>query len=191
MITGTSGRISLTFGSISSPVIPGMLMSDRIRISDWPIEDPMRDSASGAELAKSMMKRCERRSRRNCWRNNASTSGSSSTTSTKTLTTNLWSCLKDCWLFLVSWQNDRELGKFALEGIDVNRATVLFHNDVVTHRQSKPGAFAGRLGGKERIEHFFFHIRRNSGAVVADPDLDMICASFCRRAHDRLAIGAP
>ena len=34
MMTGTSGRISLTFGSISSPVMPGMLMSDRIRISD-------------------------------------------------------------------------------------------------------------------------------------------------------------
>ena len=34
MMTGTSGRISLTFGSISSPVMPGMLMSERIKISD-------------------------------------------------------------------------------------------------------------------------------------------------------------
>src|SRR5581483_5302808 len=34
MITGTSGRIALTLGSISSPVMPGMLMSERIRISD-------------------------------------------------------------------------------------------------------------------------------------------------------------
>ena len=39
MITGTSGRISLTLGSISSPVMPGMLMSDRIRISDCSMVD--------------------------------------------------------------------------------------------------------------------------------------------------------
>ena len=34
MITGTSGRSARTFGSISSPLMPGMLMSDRIRISE-------------------------------------------------------------------------------------------------------------------------------------------------------------
>ena len=34
MMTGTSGRAAFAFGSSSSPVIPGMLMSDRIRISD-------------------------------------------------------------------------------------------------------------------------------------------------------------
>src|SRR5262249_49003175 len=33
MITGTFGRAAVTFGSISSPLMPGMLMSDRIRIS--------------------------------------------------------------------------------------------------------------------------------------------------------------
>ena len=34
MMTGTSGRSSLTLGSISRPLMPGMLISDRIRISD-------------------------------------------------------------------------------------------------------------------------------------------------------------
>ncbi len=33
MITGTSGRNSQTFGNISRPVMPGMLMSERISIS--------------------------------------------------------------------------------------------------------------------------------------------------------------
>src|SRR5215471_7463152 len=33
MITGTFGRAAFTFGSISSPLMPGMLMSDRIRTS--------------------------------------------------------------------------------------------------------------------------------------------------------------
>ena len=66
MMTGTSGRIALTLGSISSPVIPGMLMSDRIRISDCSIVEAMRESASAAELAKSIVKRCARKSLRNC-----------------------------------------------------------------------------------------------------------------------------
>jgi hypothetical protein len=33
-------------------------MSDRIRISDWPMEEATRASASAAELAKSITKRC-------------------------------------------------------------------------------------------------------------------------------------
>src|SRR6478752_222946 len=36
MITGTSGRAALAFGNNSRPVIPGMLMSERIRINDAP-----------------------------------------------------------------------------------------------------------------------------------------------------------
>jgi hypothetical protein len=31
MITGTFGRAAFTFGSISSPLMPGMLMSDKTR----------------------------------------------------------------------------------------------------------------------------------------------------------------
>ncbi len=33
---GTSGRAALAFGKSSRPVIPGMLMSERIRINDAP-----------------------------------------------------------------------------------------------------------------------------------------------------------
>src|SRR6266436_1545282 len=35
-MTGTSGRAALAFGKSSRPVIPGMLMSERIRINDAP-----------------------------------------------------------------------------------------------------------------------------------------------------------
>src|SRR4029079_8734740 len=34
MMTGTFGRSALTFGSISRPLIPGILMSERIKIRD-------------------------------------------------------------------------------------------------------------------------------------------------------------
>src|SRR6476660_1248082 len=35
-MTGTSGLAALAFGKSSRPVIPGMLMSERIRINDAP-----------------------------------------------------------------------------------------------------------------------------------------------------------
>src|SRR5665213_2955141 len=172
MMTGTSGRNCLTFGSISSPLMPGMLMSDRIRISDCSIVPAMRASASVAELAKSIMKRCARKSRRNCWRNSASTSGSSSTTKTRTLTS------KPLFFMICNMAGARqrypEFGEPPGFGFDIDRATVLFHDDVVTHRQSEPGAFTRRLGRKERVEHLFLHLGRNAGAVVANPDFDMV-----------------
>jgi hypothetical protein len=37
LITGTSGRRAFAFGSISRPDIPGILMSDRIRMIDTPV----------------------------------------------------------------------------------------------------------------------------------------------------------
>src|SRR5450631_99303 len=60
--------------------MPGMLMSDRIRIRDGSAMASTRSSAAGADSSNSMMKRPERRSCRKCWRNMLSTSGSSSTT---------------------------------------------------------------------------------------------------------------
>ena len=45
---------------------------------------------------------------------------------------------------------------------------VLLHNNVVADGKAKTGAFSGRFGCEERIEHLFFHIRRDTGAVIAD-----------------------
>src|SRR5246127_1649210 len=48
MITGTFGRAAVTFDSISSPLMPGILMSDRIRISMGSAIVFVRSNASGA-----------------------------------------------------------------------------------------------------------------------------------------------
>src|SRR6266851_2264102 len=175
MMTGTSGCISLTLGSISRPVIPGMLMSDRINISDCSMVLAMRASASAAEIAKSITKRCARKSRRNCWRNSASTSarhrprepGRSRLTSLLVVQT------------ARSWQNDGEFGELPGLGLDIDRATMLFHDDVVAHRKAKTGAFAGRLGRKERIEHLFLHLGRDADTVITNADFHRIPEISC------------
>ena len=48
---------------------------------------------------------------------------------------------------------------------------MLLDDDVMAERETEPGAFARRLGGKERIKHLVLHLRRDAGAVVSDPDL--------------------
>ena len=65
MIMGTSGRISLAFGSISRPVMPGMLMSDRINIMVCSIGSAIRDRASAAESDEVHDEALRSRSRRN------------------------------------------------------------------------------------------------------------------------------
>ena len=54
MITGTSGRNALALGNSSRPLIPGMLMSERIKMSDTPAASVMRWSAAGADCANSI-----------------------------------------------------------------------------------------------------------------------------------------
>src|ERR1700722_9704701 len=66
MMTGTSGRASLARGSSSRPLMPGMLMSERIRISLAASAARTRSNASAALSANSMTKRESRSSLRNC-----------------------------------------------------------------------------------------------------------------------------
>ena len=51
---------------------------------------------------------------------------------------------------------------------------MLLDDDVMADGEAKPGAFSGRFCCEEWIEHLFFHFRRNTGAVVADPDLHAV-----------------
>ena len=44
MMIGTSGRAALVLGSSSRPLIPGMLMSDRIKISEAASASVMREA---------------------------------------------------------------------------------------------------------------------------------------------------
>jgi hypothetical protein len=53
---------------------------------------------------------------------------------------------------------------------DIDPATALFHDNVVAHRETKPGPFTRRLCRKERIEPLFLDLGGNTGAVVANPD---------------------
>ena len=139
---------------------------------------------SGADSAKSIAKRPARRSRRNCWRNSISTSGSSSTTRMSRLT----ACLPRSATAAAARQHDPEFGELAGLGVDLDRAGMLFHDDVVAERQAEAGSFAGRLGREERIEHLLLHLGRNAGAVVADPDLDPV-AEVLRRGRKRGLVG--
>ena len=51
---------------------------------------------------------------------------------------------------------------------------MLFDNDVVTYGKAEACALSSRLCRKKRIEHPFLHVRFNSGAIVADRDLDAV-----------------
>src|SRR3974390_153685 len=65
---------------------------------------------------------------------------------------------------------------------------MLFHNDVVAHREPKAGALAGRLRGEERIEHLFLPLGRDAGAVVANPDFNLVTEVLRGRTQRRLEI---
>src|SRR5262249_41821483 len=55
-------------------------------------------------------------------------------------------------------------------------------------REAKASTFSGRFGRKERVEHLFFHVRRHTGAVVADFDFDTIAKIFGRGREGRLVV---
>src|SRR4051794_5951643 len=78
-----------------------------------------------------------------------------------------------------SRQRDDEFREYAGFGVNVNSAAMLFHDDVVAHRQPKPGAFAGRLGREERIEYFFLNLWWDTDAVVTDADFDVVAIPAC------------
>src|SRR5215468_4493503 len=40
--------------------------------------------------------------------------------------------------------------------------------------KAETSTFSGRLGREKRVEHLFLHVRRHSGAVVADSDFNTV-----------------
>ena len=48
---------------------------------------------------------------------------------------------------------------------------MLLDYDVVADGKTQPGAFAGRLGSKERIEHLVFNVGWNTNSIVTNCDL--------------------
>src|SRR6201981_1257776 len=149
MMTGTSGRKALALGKSSRPLISGMLMSERTRMSCTPVASVMRRSAAEADWANSMVNRPARRSRRKHWRNNTSTSGSSSTTRMSRLILVLLS-VRESWR---TRQNNSYFGELAGLRIDLYRPRMLLHDDVVSDGQAKAGALSSGLCREEGIEH--------------------------------------
>src|SRR5258707_8743040 len=83
-------------------------------------------------------------------------------------------------------KRNNEFCKYAWLGIDVDLAAMLFHHDVVAHRQAEAGPLAGGFGGEKGIKHLLLYFQRDPGAVVAYPDLHPVTEAFCGRAQRRL-----
>src|SRR6516225_8173790 len=94
-----------------------------------------------------------------------------------------------------SRQPYREFGEVTDFAIDRDGAAMLLGYDVVTYRQSKPGALAGRLGREERLEQLVPVFRRNADTIVTHPDLDAFAELAGRdlqcRAVSSVALAAP
>src|SRR5262245_12397623 len=58
---------------------------------------------------------------------------------------------------------------------------MLLDDNVVADGEAEAGSFPSGLRRKERIEHLFFHVGRNAGAVVANSNLHTIAKAFGRR----------
>src|SRR5262245_8515563 len=80
-------------------------------------------------------------------------------------------------------QNHFNFGELAWLRIDLDRATMLLHNYVVTDGEPKAGSFAGGLCCKERVEHLFSNFRWNTGAVIPNSDFHTIAKASCRGHH--------
>src|SRR5215471_5056446 len=65
---------------------------------------------------------------------------------------------------------------------------MLFDDDVVADGKAKTSAFSGGLRCEKRVEHLFFHVRRHTGAVVADSDFDTIAKVLGRGRQSRLIV---
>jgi hypothetical protein len=75
-------------------------------------------------------------------------------------------------------QSNDDFGELAGLRIDLDRAAMLFDNDIVTYRKAEAGTFSRWFGRKEGIEHFVFDLGRNASSIVANPDLHSVAKVF-------------
>src|SRR5262245_1508400 len=87
-------------------------------------------------------------------------------------------------------QDNPDLSELTRLRIDLDGARVLFHDDIVTDRKPKARAFSRRLGREERLEHLFFHVRCDAGAIIADNDFDTVAKVSGRGHKSRLILAA-
>jgi hypothetical protein len=65
---------------------------------------------------------------------------------------------------------------------------MLLDDDVVADREAKTSAFSGRFGCEERLEHLFFHVRRNASPGIADSNFHTIAEVFGPGREGRLVV---
>jgi hypothetical protein len=87
-------------------------------------------------------------------------------------------------------QYDLELSEQPGLRLDVDAAAVLLYDNVVAHRQAKPGTFARGLGCEERVEYFLFDLFRDAGAVIANTDFNLVSEVPVNRRGVPTPIGA-
>jgi hypothetical protein len=81
-----------------------------------------------------------------------------------------------------------EFGESPRLGINLYPAVVLFDNDVMAHRKTKPRAFSRRFGREEGVEYLFLHFGRDAGTVVAYAYLYVVTEIFGSSIEYRLEI---
>src|SRR3984893_15632732 len=173
--------MAFAFGRSSSPLIPGILMSDRIRMSDCSRASAMRASAILADCAKSIVNRPAWRSRRNCWRKRSPTSGSSSTNKDKKAHERPPDSAR---------KTDPEFGEPAVLRIHLYRPGILLDNDVVAEGKAKARSFTSGFCREKRIEHLFLHLRQNTRAGVVNSDFDAVTEVFSQASEGRFIVAS-
>ena len=81
-------------------------------------------------------------------------------------------CSSPC--LTVARQADGKFGELAGFAVDLDRAAVLLRDDVPTDREPQTGPFSGRLSSEERLKQPVPDFGRDTGAVIAHPDLDRV-----------------
>src|ERR1700676_942478 len=85
-------------------------------------------------------------------------------------------------------QYDLELREDSGLRLDIDAAAMLFHDDVVAHRQAKPGTFARGFGRKEWVEYLRFDLFRDTGSIIANTDFNLVSKVLRRSGKHRLDI---
>src|SRR4030095_15348169 len=71
-------------------------------------------------------------------------------------------------------QDQPDFREFSQLRIDFDQATMLLDDDVVSDGEPKSGTFAGRLCREKWVKHLLFHLSRNAGPIITDPNFDLV-----------------
>src|SRR5258708_17214624 len=85
-------------------------------------------------------------------------------------------------------QDDLKFGEKSELRLDIDAAAVLFYDDVVAHRQAKPGTVARGLGREERVEYFVSDLFRDAGSIIPNTNFNLVSEVLRYEASVRRAV---